>query len=119
MKINLKNIEELIFYDRKLHKFFPEFQHFFSQWQLGQSIPSLKNLSKRSVIECLNSLESKHLKILEEYFKEQVLIDKIDDNIIATHENCIQNVEELCKFSNFQDFCITRDHNNYKITFWR
>lgn len=119
MNINIKNIEELIFYDRKLQKFFPEFQHFFNQWQLGQNIIAMKTLAKRSVVEFLNSLEEKHVKILEEYFKEKVFVDKLDNNIVANYDNFLENEEELCRFSNYQDFCLTRDKEKYKITFWR
>lgn len=119
MQINIKNIEELIFYDRKLQKFFPEFQHFFNQWQLGQNIPALKTLAKRSVVELLNSLEEKHLKILEDYFQEKIFISKLDNNIIANYQSILEEEHELCKFVNFQDFCVTRNKDNFKVTFWR
>ena len=55
MEINLKNIEEIIFFDKKIQLLLPEFRHFFDQWQLGQHIPGMKALAKRSVLDVLNA----------------------------------------------------------------
>lgn len=119
IKINIKNVEELIFYDRKIHKLFPEFKNFFDQWSLAQSTPGLKTLASRTSLEFLNSLREEHTRLLEEYFRDKVFIEKLNSDLIANFESSLDNIEGLCKFTAYKDFCLTRNRENLKITFWR
>lgn len=119
MKINLQNIEELIFYNKKVNSLFPEFRHYFDQWQLGQRIPGMKTLAQRSVLELLNSLNETHVSKLEEYYQDIILVDKINHNLNENYEWNLDEENNLCKFVGFKDFCLTRNEKNVKISFWR
>ena len=120
MEINLKNIEEIIFFDKKLQLLLPEFRHFFDQWQLGQQIPGMKTLARRSVLDVLNALDKNHIKKLEEYFNESILIDKIDYKIIAHFDTNIENeTQNLCNFVGYKEFCLHRNKDKISISFWR
>lgn len=118
MEINLQNIEEQIFFDRKIQALFPEFRHYFDQWHLSKVYPGFGNLGKRSVVDLLNSIEAKHILALEEYFGCPILVNKIDPNIVRNYEAPLENVE-LCQFSNYHEFCLSRNKDEVKITFWR
>lgn len=119
MEINLKNIEELIFFDQKIHGLFPEFRHLFDQWQLGQRIPGMKTLGQRSVLELLNSIDQSKIAKLEEYFGDSVLLQKIDSNLVSHYEWNIDEKDNLCEYSGYRDFCLSRDADKIKISFWR
>lgn len=120
MEINLKNIEEIIFFDKKIQLLLPEFRHFFDQWQLGQHIPGMKALAKRSVLDVLNALDENHIKKLEEYFNESVLVDKIDYKIVAHFDSTIQNeAKDFCNFVAYKEFCIFRNKDKISLSFWR
>lgn len=120
MEINLKNIEELIFYDKKIQEMFPEMKHYFDQWSLGQRIPGLKTLAKRSVLDCLNSLNQKHVSKLEEYFNDTIILDKIDNRIIVNFDSHNFDLDkDLCQFSGYKDFCLSRNGEKIVATFWR
>lgn len=118
MEINLQNIEEQIFFDKKIQSLLPEFRHYFDQWQLSKVYPGFGNLGRRSVVDFLNSLETKHLRILEEYFGDSILLNKIDPNIVRHYQSDIDSTE-LCEFSGYKEFCLFRDKNQLKMTFWR
>lgn len=118
MEINLQNIEEQIFFDKKIHALLPEFRHYFDQWQLSKVYPGFGNLGSRSVVDLLNSIEAKHLRILEEYFGSSILLNKIDPKIVQNFQ-CSVDDANLCEFSGYKDFCFFRDKNQMKITFWR
>jgi hypothetical protein len=119
MEINLQNIEELIFFDKKAQALFPEFRHFFDQWQLGQRLPGMKTLGQRSVFELLNSLDENRIRKLEEYFSDIIIVDKIDNRLTACHDWQIDESDELCKLAGYRDFCIHRDKDRIYSTFWR
>lgn len=120
MEINLKNIEELIFFDKKAQALFPEFKHYFDQWSLGQRIPGLKTLGKRSVLDFLNSLNEKHVSKLEEYFKDEIILDKIDNRLVVNFEcESLEFDKELCQFTGYRDFCLSRTGDKIVATFWR
>lgn len=120
MEINLQNIEQLIFYDKNVQSSLPEFRHFFDQWSLGQRIPALNTLAKRSVLDLLNALNEDQIARLEEYFKDTILVDKIDNRLVA-HYKTSTNEEnnEFCRFSGYRDFCLTRKGDQISVTFWR
>lgn len=119
MKINFKNIENIIFYDTELQKKLPEFRHLFDQWRLSHVIPGMKQSGQRSVLELLNTLSSDSIKILEEHFQEDVIIDKLNYKLVENYESCIENCEEICQFTEFVEIAATRNKENVKLTFWR
>lgn len=118
MEINLQNIEEQIFFDRKIQALLPEFRHYFDQWHLSKVYPGFGNLGKRSIVDLLNSIEDKQLHVLEEYFGCSILINKIDPHIVRNYEASLENAE-LCQFSDYREFCLSRDKDKIKVTFWR
>ena len=119
MEINLKNIENLIFYDKKVQELFPQFRHLFDQWQLGQRIPGMRQLGQRSVLEFLHSLDETNIHKLQEYFSENISVDKIDYKLCDNFNTTISDTEKLCEFSNYREFCITRNKENVSFTFCR
>ena len=120
MELNLKNIEDLIFFDRKVQDLLPEFRHLFAQWTLSNRVPGLKNLSVKTAIEVLNTLEAEHVRRLEEYFGTTILLDKMDVALVKHHEGDLDFFDtELCRFAGFKEFSVYRDAGKAYITYWR
>lgn len=117
MEINLQNIEEIIFYNKKIQSLFPEFKHLFDQWNLSKRIITLQSLGKRTIIDLLNSLNKDHINKLENYFNDKIFLDKINGNTVYNIYADINNIEN--NFSEFKDFCITRNKDKLGITLWR
>jgi hypothetical protein len=119
MEINLKNIEEIFFFDKKLQELLPEFRHLFDQWTLSQRAVGLKALGQSSVLELLSKLNDSHKKKIEKYFDKEIFINKLNYKLVDHYDCHIESAEKLCEFSDFKDFCIYRKDNNISITFWR
>lgn len=118
MEINLQNIEEQFFFNGEISKLLPEFRHLFDQWSMSKTYPGFGNLGKRSVIDLMNGLKDEHLKILEEYFGEPILLNKVDPHIIRNYSGPLE-ADTLCEFSSYREFAVCRDKDQMKITFWR
>lgn len=119
MELNLKNIEELLFFDKKAQALLPEFRHLFDQWGLGQRIPGMKTLGQRSVLELLNSLNEDHIRRLEEYLDEGILVDKLDHRLVVHHEWSAGEADGLCQYAGYRDFCLSMKGDKTYISFWR
>jgi len=120
MDINLHNIEELIFYDNKLQSLFPEFSGVFAQWKLSKMSPSLRSLGKRIVLDFLNDLGPKHIKILSEYFACKVTIQVVDYSLVKNICCGLDEVENtMSEVEGFVDFAIHRNNDQVYICFWR
>lgn len=120
MILNLQNIEDLIFFDKKVWNILPEFRPHFEQWALSKRVPGMQNLGKRSLIDFLNSLEKPHLDKLEEYFQDIIVLDKIDYRTVQNYNGNIEEIQsDLCKFEGFTDFSIFRKGNQISLTFWK
>lgn len=119
MELNLQNIEDVIFFDKKVQNLLPEFRHLFDQWAIGKRMPGMQTLGKRSVVDFINALEDHHIRKLEEYFGTTIIVDKIDGTIVRHVDGPLEEPGELCRYANFKQFCVDRDGDNLRITFWR
>lgn len=119
MELNLQNIEDVIFFDKKVQQLLPEFRHLFDQWAVSKRVPGLQNLGKRSVVEFINALEDQHVRKLEEYFGDTIILDKVDGTIVRHYESKLEDADFLCQYADFKQFCVDRDGDNLRVTFWR
>lgn len=120
MELNLQNIEEAIFLDKKAQALFPEFRSHFDQWSLSKRVPGLQSMGKRMLIEVLNALDGEHLRKLEEYLSQPIILDKIDNSLVREYDGNIESAEDvLCQFAGFKEFCVHRNGNKLSVTFWR
>lgn len=114
--LNLHNVEDLIFYDRKVHKLIPDLQHIIEQWLLAQKVGYMHAQRKKALLDMLNSLNENHLRILGMYFNHTIIIDKIDYHIVNNYSFPIDEV----KFDGFsKNFTISRDQDRVYITDWK
>ena len=120
MNINFNNVEELIFYNKKVQSLLPEFRNYFAQWELGKITPALRSLGKRSMLDFLNALEPKHLQILSDHFGYEVALQKMEYNSIKNLCCGLDEVEDsICGIEGFVDLAIHRNNDQIYICFWR
>lgn len=119
MEINLKNIEEIIFFDKKVQAILPEFKSLFDQWVLSHRVSGLKQMAQHSVIELINSLSHEHIKKLSEYFNEDVYVNKLNKKLVDHYDCNIDDTGRLCEFSEYVGTTLFRKGNELKFTFWR
>lgn len=121
VEINLSNVEELVFLDKKLQKQIPEFFHLFEQYKLSKMTPALRTLGQRSIIDFLQGLKDEHLKILEGYFGSNVTLSKTDHHIVKNLVFSLNNAElgSMKGTEGYPNFCLHRDRNQVYLSFWR
>ena len=119
MEINLKNIEEIIFFDNKVQSLFPEFRFIFDQWKLGLRVSGLKQLSQQSVLELMDNLGEKELEKLSNYLGKTVSIGKLNAKVVDHYDCNIIEHDRLCEFSDYTEFSVYRKGDDLKLTFWR
>jgi hypothetical protein len=117
MVLNFSNIEDFIFLDKNIQKLLPEFSQLFKQYNFAKS-NGLKSIVQQSVFDLLNSLTKENIEKLENYFKDTIIIEKLDYHLVKNYESSLNNIE-LCSFVNYQDFCLYRDDSKVYITFWK
>lgn len=118
MNINFNNIEELFFLNEKVKNLFPELKHIVDSWNMGYMHSELSFLRKKAVLDLLNSLTKDNIKVLNEIFKEEITIDKLDYNITKNYEFPV-GIRGFTLNSNMPYLCITRNKDKLKITQWR
>lgn len=119
LTINLQNIEDLVFLDKKLQSQLPEFRHFFDQWRLAQHAPALRPMGRRAMLDLLNSLDN-HNALLSRYFGTSVTIDKLDYHLVKNYDFPLEGIEtEINKVEGYMNFSAYRDKDHFYISFWR
>lgn len=120
MKINIKNVEELVFQDKNLWKKMPEMIYLRDQWRMSKMSPMLKGLGRKSLLDFLRSVKNSHEDVLSEYFKTTVTIDKIERTLVKNVVLSINEEEPNFDFEElYTDFSTYRDKDKVYITFWR
>ena len=121
--LNFANVEELIFHDRPLQKLLPaDFFSLFEQWRLGIQFPALKQLGKHAVLDFINQLNEDHIEVLESYFQEKIVLERLNYNVVNHIKVPIGEFEAckaLCEVVEFGYFSTWRDKDSLYITFWR
>lgn len=121
--LNFSNVEELVFYDRDLQSRLPIYMFsLFEQWRLAQRVPFLREMGKQAILDFLNCLDEDHLDILEEYFGEKIVVEKLNYSIaldlrIPLNETTL--CRELCQIEGFNYYSMWRDEDFLYISFWR
>jgi hypothetical protein len=120
MKINIQNVEELIFQNKEIWKKMPEMSHLRDQWRMSKMSPVLRALGRKSLLDFLRSAKGAHEDILSEYFKTTVTIDKIERSIVKNIELDVQEEDPSFEFEDiYTSFSTYRNKDKIYITFWR
>ena len=118
MKLNIQNIEAVLFSDKKTHALLPEYRAELDQWRATHRVPGFGPLRRKIALGVLNALTPEQVGRLEEYFREKIDLNPLDARIVQGVE--INTGETLLKKPDgYKDFCLTRDEDTVKITFWR
>lgn len=119
--LNIHNVEECIFNKPKVRNLLPDLRHVFDQWLLSSKIPTLRSLRMRSLMDLINSLTADHIEVLENYFQDKIVLDKLDYHIIKDLKLSLSfdPDKEFSNSSDFGNFAISRKADNLYICFWR
>jgi hypothetical protein len=119
MRINLKNVGDIILSDSRVKQLLPDLSHHFDAWKLGVLVPALRPTAKKAALDMLEALDGDRVEVLEKHFGEKITVESVSYNIVKTVEIPISDLEfELQKHDGFQ-VCLTTDGENASVTFWR
>lgn len=109
MKLNFKNIEDTIFYNKEVCNLLPEMSSIFQKWTIGKK-NGIQSLVKLALIEFFNNVTEEQIKTIENHLNFTISVEKINREIIKNYSGEIDKLE-LKGFENFQ-FCLYRKGNN-------
>lgn len=93
--INFRNVEKLVFLDSLLrNKLYEDFKTIFNSWGLAIQKPELRGIAQKMLIDFLNLVEDKHVKIMSSYFNEEVEVERIDPNVAKHIELSIHEAQD-------------------------
>lgn len=121
IKINLKNVEELLFKNNDVKATLPDLRYLFDQWLLSYRFPALEAMRKQAIIDLLNSLEGSHLEKLAKLFNDMVFVEKLNNHFVKNLDFPIDKItiEDLTNHNSFVNMAISRNANQCYITMWR
>lgn len=117
--LSLKNIESILFNNKKLTDQFPEFKHYFDQWRLSKQHSFLKNVGVQAVVDLMNNLNDNHLKKIEDFYNLKFKVVKINNKLVSNFSFMLDesdlNLDELPVVANL---CLYRNKKELFITSW-
>lgn len=121
IKINLRNIEELLFKNNQVKSILPELRHLFDQWLLSYRFPALDTMRKQALFDLLNSLDGTHVERLAKLFNDMVFVDKLDNHFVKNLNFPLDtSIErELTNYDSYVNIAISRNADQCYVTMWR
>lgn len=121
MRLNFSNVENIVFWDKELHKLLPDKFSIFEQWKLGTMAPGMKEIKKSALLDFLNSLTEVEIEVLEFYFGEKVYVERLNYSIVENFKIPLDSsiCDTFCKIVKFNYFSTWRDDQYLYISFWR
>lgn len=116
MLINIENVEELVFLDSELRSKLPDMELTFRQWRMGR-IHGLKSLVRQAVFDFLRNLKVTQLKVLEDYFGEDIVINNVDYSLVKNIEFEMNDV--FIPVQGYSGLATYREGTQIYISFWR
>lgn len=119
IRLNITNVEDLIFYNSAAVKSLPEFAKLYDRWRLAK-INSLRSLQTRTLLDFLNSLDETHLKELEQVLGDKIHLTKLNYNLTQNIDSNVVDVERKLNQSEwFENFVCFREDEQVYVSFWR
>lgn len=124
VRINIQNVEEIIFQNDQIWRDLPDLRHLREQWRLSKISPALRAMAKKSMLDFLNKSKKSHEDIISKHLGTTVTIDKLDYYLVKNLDFPIEDAElelnlleaETPLYSYFGTY---RKKDRIYITFWR
>ena len=115
--ISLKNVEDLIFKNKRVRDQLPEYDDLFKLWDLAVRQSAMKSLGQNAVIQLLNRINPAEMSLI---LGEEVGIQRMNANIIKNISSSIDEIEkDLNSTSGFDNIMLYREGNNIYVSLWR
>lgn len=120
MRINIQNVEDLVFHDKEAWKSMPDLVHLRDQWRLSKMSPMLRAMGRKAILDFLKSAKGRHEQALSVRFGEGVTIDKLDAGLVRNIKFPVgEEFPEIPVSEPFSGFSVHRDADTVSVTFWR
>ena len=89
---------------------------------MSKLVLMLRPTGKQAILDFLNELTDENVMVLEEYFGEKIIVEKLNYSIVMDTKVPLQEFsvcEELCQIEGYNNFTTWRDEDFLYITHWR
>jgi hypothetical protein len=124
LRINIQNVEEIIFQNDKIWRDLPDLRYLKEQWKLSRISPILRGMGKKALLDFLNRFKKEHEIIISKHLNTTVTIDKLDYSVVKNLELDIEDAELELTMIDAEEplhsyFGTYRKNDKIYITFWR
>lgn len=118
--LNINNVEEIIFTDKKVRELLPDYKYLFDSFDLSKVSTGLKQLGVRCFNDFLKKVSQEQLTQVENYFKNKIKVEFLNLDLIKNINGNIDEVEfYLPEVYNNIDLAVYRKKDEIKITLWK
>lgn len=124
VEINFNTIESLIISNPDMMRVLPtNLASYVEQYKMGKQFSVLRHIGKQALFDLVNSLDEESVQILEDYFGERVIVEKLHYNTVRNVKVPLSEIqtacEELCDIRGFYYYSTWRDEGYLYISLWR
>lgn len=120
MKINISNVERLVFYDKDVWREIPELVHLRDQWRVSKMSPMLRAMGRKALNDFLRIAKDRHEAALSRRFGCDVTIDRIETRVVVNLEfSADEEFPEISPGMECTGLGAYREGDRVFLTFWR
>jgi hypothetical protein len=119
INLNINNVEQLIFYDKKVQQILPEYSQVFHKWTLGIRT-GITSMAKDALLDLINKLTTDQIKRLESLWGSPVILQKLDSSTLYSFTVPIASLQErLNEMIEPWNVSFARDESQCYVCTWR
>ena len=120
MRLNIQNVEDLVFHDKEARRLMPDLVHLRDQWRVSKMAPSLRAMGRKALLDFLREAKGRHEDALSERFGARVTIDRLEGHLVKNLEFSVDDeFPDLDPEMDYAGFSSFRRGDKVFITFWR
>jgi hypothetical protein len=120
LKINIQNVEELVFHDKEAWRLMPDLIHLRDQWRVSKMTPMLRAMGRKALLDFLRAADAKHEEALSKRFGAEVTIDRLESHLVKNMEFSVKDeCPSLDPENSYTGVSSFRRGDKVFLTFWR
>jgi hypothetical protein len=120
VKINLQNVEELLFKNADVVNTLHDLRHIFDKWLMGYRLPLMSSFRLQAKIDLLNYIDDTHIEKLAKIFNDIVFVEKLNYHIVKNlYFSLDYPIENELVNHSLYEIALYRTKDEIYLTLWR
>jgi len=119
LKLNIQNVEDIVFSDKDLRKKLPELNHLFVTWDMSKMSFAMRHIGKRACLDFLSQVNPEQIEIISQHINFSLSVDVLDSKLVKNIDSTIDKVSEELEEAGNYNIAAYREGEQVYLSLWK